>query len=344
MGTGVYLSKDGGGTWSAQSGGTGPVTDATSVLSLGDSLAVLDFEGVALLDGTGRWTRVAGVENPSPGRRNGLEDMVAATDGGWWGLDTAGALHHRPKGASTWTRCAEPGGYHLDGGGDAIYLASAGGMLTPTDCATPSTPAWPSMDPKVTDWRQARASGPWLAMPGSLWKDGLRYASLPPARITAMAATSDRVVVAMASGDVLACADKRCDAVGSRIPGEVSAVGWLPGGPVWASERRGTLLVARGTDPVLPWSNLAGGQPPDANLQRLESPPWMMEGQPDPSRAQGGPQPGAPPAGAAGTQAPPRPTPPAHRPTWHWILGVGLALALGMGVFLVRRSRSRDTP
>lgn len=330
MGTGVYLTTDGGVTWKAQTGANGPVTDAVAVVALGTSLAVLDFDGVALLDPAGTWKRVPGTENPNPGRRSGLQDLTAGAGGAWWGLDTAGQLWQRL--GSTWTRCADTGGFHLDGQGDAIYLATGKGMLRVTGCAEPNPSAG---TPAVqTDWSQARAAGPWLATPGALWRDGRRVSALPPARITALATRDDRVLLGLATGEVLECAGETCAAVGSRIPGEVAAVGWLPDGRAWAAERRGTLLVAEGDQPVLPWSDLPGGQPPDANLQRLESPPWQAEGQ-----AGGGPGHAPPPPAAAPGGAPAPSSAESVPGGWLTLAAAGLvALAVGIaGLWKLRR-------
>jgi len=332
MGTGTYLSTDGGASWVQQSGHEAPVTDAIGVVSLGRGLAALDFEGLSLLDAAGQWQRLATPEHPGAGRRNGLAVVAPGGAGSLWGLDVGGQLWR--YGDERWEKCPEQGGVQLDGDGRQAHLLGPRGVLLLTDCATPAEAIWTVAPTAQTDWSRARAAGDWLALLGSLWLRGARVAELPPARVTAIAARGDEVLVGMESGEVLACTASACAEAGPRLPGDPAALGWLPDGRVWVAERRGTLLVAGGASSVSPWFTGTEGHQPDGALLRLEAPPWLPEGAP----GQGAQGVSAPPVGAAkpgpngslpaADALPSEPVPSRWRP---WVaLGVSLVLCVLM--------------
>lgn len=294
MGTGTYLSTDGGASWAQQSGHDAPVTDAIGVVSLGRGLAALDFEGLSMLDAAGHWQRLATPAHPQAGRRNGLAAVAPGGRGTLWGLDVGGQLWRYAD--DQWLKCPEQGGVQLDGDGSQAHLLGPKSVLLLTDCAAPAEAIWASAPTAQTDWSRARAAGDWLALLGSLWLRGARVAELPPSRITAIAARGDEALVGLESGEVLACTPSACTLAGPRLPGDPAAVGWLPDGRVWVAERRGTLLVAGGTTTVAPWFTSTEGHQPEGALLRLEAPPWLPEGAP----GQGAPGVSAPPAGPRG--------------------------------------------
>ena len=354
MGTGVFLSEDDGASWSAEHSGAGPVTDAIAVVSLGNAIAALDFEGVAVLGPDGRWSRFATVDNPRGDRRNGLELLAPGPGGSWWGVDVGGQLWQRVEGA--WSRCETGSVSWIGGGAEASTVVTAAGHLQLEDCGAAATPV--GWEVGTVDWGQARATGPWLAVPGALWHEGQRVADLPPVRVSTIKAREgggggqEDVLVATGHGEVFACSVQGCGLVGSPIPTGIEAVGWLGDGRVWVVERRGTLLASGGDQAVLAWSTGDDSQRRDMALQRLEIPPWAVEGQ-----AGGGPghgpgdhmggsghgpgdlgPPGGQPVPAAGAQGQPppvvaSPAPPASSIPWRFIIaGLGVALALvGVG-------------
>jgi len=311
MGTGVYLSKDAGGSWASAASGDGPVTDSVEVTAIGDELAVVDFEGVAILDAQGHWRRLPRNPHLSPGQNPASVGRDA--DGAFWVVDRVGALF-RLEGQS-WEPCQQRG-LRLDGDGEDLLLATQGGFLKPGACDEAWAPYELEGSPSV-DGRHARSAGGWVVGTGGVWRDGARRFDISQRPVRAVAARGDELLIALEDGAVLRCGDA-CDAVGEPAPGgAVAALGWLPDGRVWAAEATGTFLIhGEGPSPD-PWTTVRDARRVTGDLMPLERAPWNDESAPQgprghvapggqpPGHQPGQPQHGPPPQG--GPQHPPLP-------------------------------------
>ena len=315
MGTGTYLSADELGSFTPQYGEDTPVTDAIEVVSLGGALGVVDFDGVALLDATGKWDRLAGLPSRNPGRRSGMTDLAPAADGQWWATDASGRLWRYQEGA--WAACADTGAFRLTGSPDAPYLITATSVLSLQTCATANVPAWRIAD---ADFRSGHAEGRWTARTGHATLDGNEVPGMPSDRVLALAARGDEALVSVYSGEIYRCTKTGCAAATLPLAEAAKALGWLPDGRIWAAEGRGTILVAEGTATVSAWANPASVINSDSSLDRLYTAPWGAEGRPGGAGAEGpaGGMGGAP-SGPGSPQGPNpapdgQPAPGQHRP------------------------------
>ncbi len=332
MGTGTFLSLDGGQSWSEQRGQGTPVTDATAVVPLGDRLAVVDFEGVATLDSEGRWERWDGVPNPEPWPRNGLADLAAGPDGTIWGLDHGGGLWRRRDGS--WQRCADGEGLQLDADAAGAVMLARSGALGLERCEGPNAPRWPALTEAALP-EDARLSLPWLAAGGRLWRDGRAAGEHPQGRVAALAGSPDAALLALEDGRVLRCAPDGCVEATAPLPHSPHSLGWRPDGSLWLAEQRGSLTLQGGDAELLPWYPEPAPAAPDGSLYRLEDPPWMTRG-PGP----GGAPPPHPGPGPGHEHAVAPTAEPAGSPLPWWLLAALAALlvgGLGAGALLRRR-------
>jgi MYXO-CTERM domain-containing protein len=304
MGTGVYVSIDGGASWQSPGSGQGPVTDSVAVVPSGPDLLVVDFEGVARLDPQGSWSRLP--RNPllQPGQN--LASVGVDAQQRTWAVDRVGSLFLLE--GETWRSCQQRG-FRLDGQGAHLVLATPGGFLAPTGCDQAWEPLRLDTQPRL-DGRHARAAGGWVAGGGAVWHGSKKTFAIPPRSVTALAAREHEALVALDDGTIQRCAE-RCEPLPDAVPGTVAALGWLADGRVWVAELTGTFLV-QGDGPALPpWSAVLDARRVTGDLMPLERAPWNDEsapqgpgpgpatpGQPGPPQAEPGapPQaPGAPP-------------------------------------------------
>ncbi len=291
MGTGVYTSLDGWGSFVAEHQPPGPVTDTVSLGVHAGSVVAVDFDGVTVSDAVGSWNRFGGVDEPGAGRPNALADVGVDAKGRWWGVTEGRALWLRE--GEQWTSCAVSGGRRFDGTGETLLLVTDQGYMALKDCAGEGEPAWPGIESLRRPY-ESRSDGEWLAAAGGLWRRGKQVAPLPERPVDAMAVRGNEVLVVQA-GEVLLCKGGACELAARSLPQSLHSVGWLPDGRIWAAEARGTLLATGGTADIQGWSDIhtpPGGNPrPPFELFRV---PWSDEG-----RYTGGP-PGAPGQGNPG--------------------------------------------
>jgi MYXO-CTERM domain-containing protein len=298
MGTGVYVSSDGGDSWQAPGAGQGPVTDSVAVVPQGEAVLVVDFEGVALLDPAGQWSRLP--RNPllQPGQNLASVGVDALER--TWAVDRVGKLYLLEGDA--WRACQQRG-FRLDGHGEHLVLATPGGFLAPAGCDQAWQPLTLDTSPHL-DGRHARAAGGWVAGGGAVWRGSKKRFALPNRSVSALAAREHEALVALDDGSILHCAE-RCDPLPDPVPGTVAALGWLADGRVWVAELTGTFLV-QGDGPALsPWSEVLNARRVTGDLMPLERAPWNDESAPQGA----GPGPATP-----GQPGPAQPAPGGHAP------------------------------
>ncbi len=334
MGTGVYVSDDAGATWRSPPSGSGPVTDSVAVVSLGDEVLVVDFEGVTAVDAQGSWRRLPPNPLLQPGQH--LASVARGPDGALWAVDKVGRLY-RLEGEA-WSACRQRG-LRLDGRGEHMLLATPGGYLAAAGCDE----AWPVLpldtSPQL-DGRHARAVQGWVAGDGAVWRDGKKRYAIPRRSVSAVAARDDELLVALDDGSIQRCAE-RCEALGDPVlGGTVAALGWLPDGRLWAAELTGTLLVQGDGPTPSSWSEVVDARRVTGDLMPLERAPWDDESapqasdrgpaQPRPPGPAQPPGPGSPPQDGAPHAASPAP-PPEAAPSAVEAPGCGCGHAGGAG-------------
>ncbi len=275
MGTGVYLSSDDARTWLPQHGRGGPVTDSVAVAVTSDGFLVADFEGLVHLGSDQKWQRHSFPSSPEAGRRMELSDVAVDRKGRWWALDRRGGLWLVDP-AGNWTKCRTKGGLSLEGSGPHLLLATGRGLLQAGECQESWAPISPTWEEGYRP-RASRADGGWVAVPGSLWKEGTMVSSLPRGSVAAMQGNARGCVLAMADGAVLDCA-QGCSPM-PVLPERPVALGRFNDGRLWAAESRGTFLLSGQGEPPSSWSALKVSLASPTDLVSLERAPWNREGQ-----------------------------------------------------------------
>ena len=303
MGTGVYISDDGAQSWQSPAAGAGPVTDSVAVVAQGDRVAVVDFEGITILDAQGQWQRLPA--NPLLQAGQNLASVGFDAAGALWAVDRVGSLYQLD--GQAWRACRQRG-FRLDGEGEHLVLATAGGFLRAAGCDEP----WPQLaldgSPRL-DGRHAHAAQGWLAGGGAVWRGGKKRFAIPSRSVSTIAARGDELLVALDDGSIIRCAES-CEPLPDPVSGAVAALGWLPDGRIWAAELSGTFLVQGDAPALSSWSDVLDARRVTGDLMSLERAPWNDESAPQGSAA-GAAQPGQPgPPGPPQPGAGPGPQPP----------------------------------
>lgn len=265
MGTGVYLYQNG----EVLSHPTeGPVTDSVSVSSVLGQIAVVDFEGINLLQADGSWGQMAGLPHQS-GRINNALKQVGKTDKDtWWGFDYAGRLWTHQEDA--WTPCALFGVIRLDGDGEDLVVVTQRGFVEPA-CGEVTGKAVPTMNTE-----ESRAWGDWIATSEALYYEGQFVQSLPEAKIDSLVKDGDGVLVSARQEALLRCTVSKCTEVAPAIEESVIALGRLTDGRIWALEQRGSLLVDDGTEATPgAWYDFTERRVQFSSFVQLYVNPWL---------------------------------------------------------------------
>jgi len=334
MGTGVYIWENG--LFGPHLAGEGPVTDTVAIKRIGDTVTVVDFEGIVTLNTQGKWERIEGVPNVQRGKRNSLIDVGKDGEGNFWGIDGDQRLYLRENGQ--WTRCTSPKALRLDGDGAYLVVATSQGFLRP-NCGQ----AIAAFDFNVSA-QQSRAAGGWVATPGQLYGGGRLKADLPEGAVQAIARGPKGVLVAIANQPVQHCT-KRCVDASAAPPSAVHAIGWLPNGEIWIMEKQGSLLVTSpNTANPGPWTRVLAQGKTQWSLTGLMNDPWMEhgpgKGPPPVMRAPHGSKKMPPPVPPNGT--PPETLPAGDTTSTPWLWIVLALLAVGVIGFFVLRKRGED--
>lgn len=343
MGTGTYVSDDGGETWVQEEGGDAPVTDAVEVLALDTRVAVIDFDGLTVRAAEGGWQRWSYPSGLQPGQNQGLLDLAPGPEGSTWAVDAQRGLWQHRDG--TWRRCSAAGVVAVDGDGAQTWALGDLGVQLLESCDREPAEAWPGAG-RLSGAAAGALAMPWVAVGGALWRDGERIAALPPGQIASIEGQPERVALAYEDGTIVRCFEDGCRSDADSPPNPVRALGWTGDGRLWVAERRGTMLIEDDVGRVEAW-HLPGGSPvPDGSLLRLEAPPWLQIQRPQPPGVgppaqQGQPRPGPPIPGNPAPRPALKPAPEGgHAVPWTLIAGALALAVLGALGFGVWRRRS----
>lgn len=237
MGTGVYLYQD---EKVLAHPTEGPVTDSVSVSSVLGQIAVVDFEGINLLQTDGSWGQKSGLPHQSGRVNNALKQVAKTDEDTWWGLDYAGRLWMQQN--DTWTACSLFGVIRFDGDGEDLVVVTKRGFVQPS-CGQVSSKLNVELNTE-----ESRAWGDWIATSETLYYQGQPVQSLPEAKIDSLVVDGDGVLVSARQEALLRCTQTVCEEVAPAIEEPLIALGRLPSGQIWALEQRGSLLVDDGTD------------------------------------------------------------------------------------------------
>jgi hypothetical protein len=264
MGTGVYKWQDG---KVFPHPLEGPVTDSIAVKSILGQIAVIDFEGILLLEEDDSWLKVDGVPDQGKRIRNSLRDVAKTSKDIWWGLDHYGQLWQ--DAGEGWKLCALRQGIRFDGDGESLLIATKQGYSKP-DCQETNIVFTPEGNIK-----ESRAWGDWVAVSESLFFQNQKIYSLPEAKVDSMVQDGDGVLVSMRHEPLLRCLDT-CEEVAPALQEVILSMGRLPDGRIWALEQKGTLLVDDGTENAPPaWYTFTENRVWYTSFMQLYGNPWL---------------------------------------------------------------------
>ena len=266
MGTGVYLYQD----HKVLAHPTeGPVTDSISVSSVLGQIAVVDFEGINLLQSDGTWGQMAGLPHQT-GRVNNALKQVGKTDAEtWWGFDYSGRLWSHQN--DEWTACSLFGVIRLDGDGEDLVVVTKRGFVEPS-CGQVSSKLERSLNTE-----ESRAWGEWIATSEALYYQGQFVQSLPEAKIDSMVSDgTDGVLVSARQAPLLRCTVAECIEVASAVEEPLIAIGRLKDNSIWAVEQRGSLLLDDETDQTPgAWYDFTERRVQFSSFVQLYVNPWL---------------------------------------------------------------------
>jgi len=266
MGTGVYLYQD----HKVLAHPTeGPVTDSISVSSVLGQIAVVDFEGINLLQSDGTWGQMAGLPHQT-GRVNNALKQVGKTDAEtWWGFDYSGRLWNHQN--DEWTACSLFGVIRLDGDGEDLVVVTKRGFVEPS-CGQVSSKLERSLNTE-----ESRAWGEWIATSEALYYQGQFVQSLPEAKIDSMVSDgTDGVLVSARQASLLRCTVAECIEVASAVEEPLIAIGRLKDNSIWAVEQRGSLLLDDETDQTPgAWYDFTERRVQFSSFVQLYVNPWL---------------------------------------------------------------------
>jgi hypothetical protein len=264
MGTGVYVWNEGS---FAPHLPKGPVTDSVAVKRVGDTVVVLDFDSVRILSASGTWLAMRGVPDRRQGRKNALIDIGRDAEEEWWAIDSYGKLYRWSD--KRWKSCLISNVLRIDGYGEDMLLATRNGYREP-DCQEDKP-----VHPDISNVRNSRSAGKWVATPKGLFFDGVQVESLSGKPIQLLIPDGAGVLLAQEDAPILQCTDE-CRNVAPSFSDDLKAMGRLPDGTLWALEGRGTLWKDDGTGRVpAPWSRSTSHRMSNGSYLSLYKEPWM---------------------------------------------------------------------
>ena len=266
MGTGVYLYQH---NEVLAHPTEGPVTDSISVSSVLGQIAVVDFEGINLLQPDGTWGQMAGLPHQT-GRVNNALKQVGKTDAEtWWGFDYSGRLWSHQN--DEWTACSLFGVIRLDGDGEDLVVVTKRGFVEPS-CGQVS-----SKLERPLNTEESRAWGGWIATSEALYYQGQFVQSLPEAKIDSMVADgTDGVLVSARQAPLLRCTVAECIEVAPAVEEPLIAIGRLKDNRIWAVEQRGSLLLDDDTDQTPgAWFDFTERRVQFSSFVQLYVNPWL---------------------------------------------------------------------
>ena len=266
MGTGVYLYQD----HKVLAHPTeGPVTDSISVSSVLGQIAVVDFEGINLLQPDGTWGQMVGLPHQT-GRVNNALKQVGKTDvDTWWGFDYSGRLWSHQN--DEWTACSLFGVIRLDGDGEDLVVVTKRGFVSPS-CGQVT-----SKLERPLNTEESRAWGDWIATSEALYYQGQFVQSLPEAKIDSMVADGEGgVLISARQKPLLRCTMTECVDVAPAVEEPLIAVGRLKDTTIWAVEQRGSLLLDDDTDKTPgAWYDFTERRVQFSSFVQLYVNPWL---------------------------------------------------------------------